>query len=139
MSRICLKNSIFIILIKFRILFGIIPKNIFYPGPSDRGPCHCFPPPSKIPQFSVPFSISPSNSKSQTMKGSFETPENKTKDLPPTKAHETSTLIPKILCYAEHFVNQIEQSNGSRVEGALKIWGSVHNNHQPPQRTLEMN
>ena len=34
-SRICLKNSKFIILIIFRILFRIIPKNIFYPGPSD--------------------------------------------------------------------------------------------------------
>ena len=33
-SRICLKNSMFIILIKFRILFRIIPKIIFYPGPS---------------------------------------------------------------------------------------------------------
>jgi hypothetical protein len=33
-GRICLKNNTSIILIIFRILFRIILKNLFYPGPS---------------------------------------------------------------------------------------------------------
>jgi hypothetical protein len=34
-GRICLKNNTSIILIIFRILFRIILKNLFYPGPSE--------------------------------------------------------------------------------------------------------